>query len=158
DRLPLPGRRRGPVRLGRRARLCRYLQHASQRDRRLRGRDGARPAPPMTRPTRIVTRRSSALLIPLWALVLALGAPPSLHAQQADSAATDLDASLAQSRELIKGGDYDHAIELLRGAIGQAGHRTERLREAYLLMIKTDVMAGNFRRLQPQGREASALY
>lgn len=69
----------------------------------------------------------------------------------------DPDASLDQARELIKDGDYDHAIEILRAAIERARSRVATLRNAYLLLIKTYVFLGNDFKFKPQGREASNL-
>lgn len=63
--------------------------------------------------------------------------------------------SLDRARELIKDGEYDGAIEILKGAIG-AG-RTPQLQQAYLLLIKTYVFLGNDLKFKPQGREASNL-
>jgi hypothetical protein len=69
----------------------------------------------------------------------------------------ELDASLAESRELIKNAEYDRAIELLGAAIERARHRADRLREAYLLMIKAYVTLANYQRSQPQGHATSEL-
>jgi len=70
---------------------------------------------------------------------------------------SDLDQRLVESRELIKQGDYDRALELLKAAIAQARQQTERLREAYLLMIQTYVILGNYHRSQPHEHAASEL-
>jgi hypothetical protein len=64
-------------------------------------------------------------------------------------------AALDRARELIKDGEYDGAIEILKGAIG-AGQSVQ-LRDAYLLLIKTYVFLGNDLKFKPQGREASNL-
>ncbi|HEY3215894.1 MAG TPA: hypothetical protein VGK93_05335 [Candidatus Eisenbacteria bacterium] len=66
-------------------------------------------------------------------------------------------AALEQAREYIKNGDYDNAIELLKGVLEKARSRMQTLREAYLLLIKTYVFLGNDLRSKPQGREASNL-
>lgn len=61
------------------------------------------------------------------------------------------------ARELIKAGDYDRAIEVLKAAMaGGRGEPTGR-RDAYLLLIKSYVFLGNDLKFKPQGREASSL-
>lgn len=82
--------------------------------------------------------------------VLAQGATP----QTGPSAAAG-PARLDRARELIKDGEYDGAIEILKGAIGTG--RTPQLQQAYLLLIKTYVFLGNDLKFKPQGREASNL-
>jgi hypothetical protein len=67
------------------------------------------------------------------------------------------DGSLEQARDLIKSGDNDQAIEILKTLIGKEHNRIPTLREAYLLLIKTYVFLGNDYKLKPQGREASNL-
>lgn len=78
-------------------------------------------------------------------------------AQEPVPAPGDLGATIEQSRELIKSGDYDRAIELLRGTIAQTHPNPTVLREAYLLLVKTLVYLGNDLRRRPQGRVASEL-
>lgn len=78
-------------------------------------------------------------------------------AQPVEQRAQAADASLDEARELIKTGDYDRAIEILRAAIVQSKSQAGRLRDAYLLLIKTYVFLGNDLKLKPQGREASNL-
>src|SRR5262249_19515900 len=56
----------------------------------------------------------------------------------------------------IKSGDYDRAIDDLKGVIGTL-QDVSMLREAYLLLIKTYVFLGNDFKIKPQGREASNL-
>ena len=79
-------------------------------------------------------------------------APP---AAAAPAPPPDSPASLEKARELIKDGDYDAAIEILKAAVG-AG-QSGQLRDAYLLLIKTYVFVGNDLKFKPQGREASNL-
>src|SRR5213596_617769 len=63
------------------------------------------------------------LCVLLSATTLLLSVPLPLIAQTAPPtptappALTDIKASLEQSRELIKSGDYDHAIEILNATI-----------------------------------------
>jgi hypothetical protein len=92
-------------------------------------------------------------LLLLWAsfpsTLLAQSTPPAPAAKQDPATALD------RARELIKTGDYDGAIEILRGSIDRA--RPDVLRDAYLLLIKTYVIVGNDYRFKPQGRENSRL-
>jgi len=92
--------------------------------------------------------------------------------------ATEVEAALATAREMLRDGDYDRAIEALKPALatargvvvqpdstgfgfeaGPAVERAdvERLRDVYLLLIKTYVFLGNDLKFKPQGREASNL-
>ena len=66
-------------------------------------------------------------------------------------------ASLEQARDLIKSGDNDRAVDLLKSVIGTERGSLSRLREAYLLLIETYVFLGNDYKLKPQGREVSNL-
>jgi hypothetical protein len=91
-------------------------------------------------------------------------APLSAAAQQgtpppapAPAAVVTADPSLDQAKELIKNGDYDRAIDLLKSAIERGKHDEATLREAYLLLIKTYVFLGNDYKFKPQGREMSNL-
>lgn len=70
--------------------------------------------------------------------------PPATPGQQNPSASLDVDASIERSRELLKDGKYDDAIQLLLAAINQSSQRTDQLKEAYLLLIKSYVMDGNY--------------
>jgi hypothetical protein len=81
--------------------------------------------------------------------------PSAAQALPASNAETT--ASLERARELIKNGEYDAAIETLRGSIRSARSAPAILREAYLLLIKTYVFIGNDLKFRPQGREASNL-
>ncbi len=88
--------------------------------------------------------------------------PLPVRAQEASPAAAPADdgnpgLSLTQARELIKTGDYDGAIELLRGTIEQSKDRYDRLRDAYLLLAKTHVILSNENKLRLQHRETSRL-
>jgi PEGA domain-containing protein len=103
---------------------------------------------------------SAAIALPAFAQAAPATAPSSAGAAPATpapAAAVDPEQSLAQSRELIKAGEYDQAIELLRGTIERAHPSPAALREAYLLLIKTHVFVGNSLKRQPQGRTASEL-
>ncbi len=77
-------------------------------------------------------------------------------ASVADSTAAHA-AALERAREMLRDGDYDRSIEVLKGALERAGSDPERLRETYLLLIKTYVFLGNDLKFKPQGREASNL-
>lgn len=94
-------------------------------------------------------------------LLASMSPPPvraqetAAHAAPADSTNTSL--SLSQARGLIKTGDYDGAIELLRGTIDQSRDRYDALRSAYLLLAKTYVYMGNENKFKPQHREMSRL-
>jgi|SRR5580765_1452033 len=77
-------------------------------------------------------------------------APPAPATPQSSTA--ELDAA----RDLIRNGEYDGAIELLKRAIG-AGQSAQ-LRDAYLLLIKTYFFVGNDLKFNPKaGREAANL-
>ena len=106
-------------------------------------------------------RRSRFVRVVLCTVALALVAPVGLLAQQTPTAPTRATAEdggpLEQARDLIKSGDYDRAIEDLKGVIGKQRSRLATLREAYLLLIKAYVFLGNDYKLKPQGREASNL-
>ena len=67
------------------------------------------------------------------------------------------DDVLASARELIKTGEYDRAIEVLKSAIAGGRGDPARLRDGYLLLIKTYVFLGNDLKFKPQGREVSNL-
>lgn len=85
---------------------------------------------------------------------------PDSTAAPIESASDSTGASaspLAQARELLADGEYDRAIEVLKPELEKVGGDVERLREAYLLMIKTYVFIGNDLKFKPQGREASNL-
>jgi hypothetical protein len=75
---------------------------------------------------------------------------------QAESSAP-LETQLRAARELLKAGDYDRAVELLRGSVDDARGEPETQREAYLLLIKAYVFLGNDFKFKPQGRMASGL-
>jgi hypothetical protein len=66
-------------------------------------------------------------------------------------------APLEQARALLREGDYDRSIQVLKPALAAATGDPERLRETYLLLIKTYVFLGNDLKFKPQGREASNL-
>src|SRR5205085_3764706 len=70
---------------------------------------------------------------------------------------TDVPFALDRARELLRDGDYDRAIELLKGAIEPARADVAQLRDVYLLLVKTYVFLGNDLKFKPQGREASNL-
>jgi hypothetical protein len=118
-------------------------------------------------------RRLALASVPRWLLAGLLLVVPSAGLAQApvspagpDSLAgsaktppdtRDTATQLADARELIKNGDYDHAIEALRYAVANSAGNPEQQREAYLLLIKTYVFLGNDYKFKPQGREASNL-
>jgi hypothetical protein len=66
-------------------------------------------------------------------------------------------ASLDDARELIKVGDYDGAIQILKATIERERQQIPVLRDAYLLLIKTHVYVGNEFKSKPQGRTNSNL-
>jgi len=66
-------------------------------------------------------------------------------------------AALDRARELLRDGDYDPSIDVLKHALAAAHGRPEELRPLYLLLIKTYVFLGNDLKFRPQGREASNL-
>jgi hypothetical protein len=74
-----------------------------------------------------------------------------------DTASTLTTQAIDLARALIRDGEYDRSIELLKGALATAIEATERRRELYLLLIKTYVFLGNDYKFRPQGREASNL-
>ena len=104
----------------------------------------------------------SAITRALFAAAVFATATPGVLWAQADSssvapAVVTAEAPIEQARDLIKAGDYDRAIETLRGVISKEQGSVPRLREAYLQLIKTYVFLGNDYKLKPQGREASNL-
>lgn len=85
------------------------------------------------------------------ALMLAASAPLPARAQGAQAPPLD------QAREMIKTGNYDGAIDVLRGTIDQSQGRHDTLRDAYLLLAKTYVIRYNEFRITAQGRETARL-
>lgn len=71
--------------------------------------------------------------------------------------ANPIESILTSARELIRVGDYDRAIEVLRTTIAGNPGDLARLRDAYLLLIKTYAYLGNDLKMRPQGRETSNL-
>ena len=102
-------------------------------------------------------RRSSAVGALVFASVFHVLAPAELLAQGAPAPADTVAVPIDQARELIKSGDNDRAIEVLKDVISKEKGSLSRLREAYLLLIKSYVFLGNDFKLKPQGREASNL-
>lgn len=106
------------------------------------------------------TLRSLRFLSLFLALALFAGPLPALAQTQsapADSIAAAPSEVLGEARELIKGGDYDRAIDVLKSAIDKTRSDTDRLGEAYLLLAKTYVFLGTEYKFKPQGREQSNL-
>lgn len=106
--------------------------------------------------------RFCSIPLALWLAVAPLGSaaaetPPTPVVPPAAADTPTSSASLDEAREQIKSGDYDHAIEILKTAIAESHEQAARLREAYLLLIKTYVFLGNDYKFKPQGREASNL-
>ena len=105
------------------------------------------------------TKLVPALLI--LSCVLVSLPPRQLRADEPDRARPDasgpIDERLSDAREMIKSGDYDHAIDVLKTAIAERRSTLGHLREAYLLLVKTYVFLGNDLKFKPQGREASNL-
>jgi hypothetical protein len=100
------------------------------------------------------------VLVASWMPPLAFGQEPpqrpAAAAATADSGAP-LSSQLDRSRELLKDGNYDDAIEILKPLLEGERTRHESLAEVYLLLIKTYVFIGNDNRFKPQGREVSNL-
>lgn len=92
--------------------------------------------------------------VPLPVMALEDGTITTPSATPADSVTA---ASLERARVLIKDGEYDGAIEILKASIQRARPTPVILRDAYLLLIKTYVFVGNDLKFKPQGREASNL-
>ena len=78
---------------------------------------------------------------------------PAAAAATADSGAP-LSSQLDRSRELLKDGNYDDAIEILKPLIAREPAHPDSLADVYLLLIKTYVFIGNDNRFKPQGRES----
>ena len=70
---------------------------------------------------------------------------------------TDSGAPLGEARDLIKSGDYDGAIRLLKPVIERSRDRAAELRDAYLLLIKSHVYLANELKTQAQGKVSSDL-
>jgi hypothetical protein len=90
---------------------------------------------------------------------LPLAAPASPAADTTatvEAAATPL-SPLDQARELLRDGEYDRSIDVLKAALATSRSDPARLRETYLLLIKTYVFIGNDLKFKPQGRAASNL-
>ena len=122
------------------------------------GRAGAEPGSRLRGGRRLRAGRwRRTWLLAAIGLMSCWGSPPPI-AQAASQAATALDSLLARSRELIKRGDYDSAIDQLKLAVTGPHATTERLRDAYLMLIKCYVFAGNSYRSRLDGRETSSLY
>lgn len=105
-----------------------------------------------------------ALMLPVWPAVTARAQAPAATDSTSRAAAPAPTTvvltpamAAAQARELIRNGDNDRAIEVLRGTIEQNAARPAELAEPYLLLIKTYVFLGNDYKFRPQGREASNL-
>jgi hypothetical protein len=99
--------------------------------------------------------RPLAIVLSLSLLFTSLPLPAGSQAPTV--AETSVDAQLQAARDLLKQGDYDLAVEVLRGAITASHDDPAKLREAYLLLTKTYVFLGNDFKFKPQGRMASSL-
>ena len=69
----------------------------------------------------------------------------------------DPEDQLDEARLLIRNGDYDQAITLLKQFLGEALDQTSYLQDGYLLLIRSYVFLGNYYRFQAMGRETSEL-
>jgi len=78
-------------------------------------------------------------------------------ADSARSAVSQAEQTLVESRELLKSGDYDRAIEILKAALARGPYPVPLQRDLYLQLIKTYVTLGNDLKFRPQGREMSNL-
>jgi hypothetical protein len=107
-------------------------------------------------------KRCVCILLCLTTLALAwpVPVPAQTAAAPGDSTAAasqDVQQQLATARELLKAGDYDRAIELLRGTLEASQGDTAALEDSYLMLVKTYVFLGNDLKFKPQGRMASSL-
>jgi len=105
-------------------------------------------------------RSVMAVLVLCASLPLTVYAQPGPAAPAADSAQaaqTTAEQAVADSRELLKSGDYDRAIEVLKAALAGGPYPGPLTRDLYLQLIKTYVTLGNDLKFRPQGREASNL-
>lgn len=99
-----------------------------------------------------------AVLLPETTAQTPASPPASTVSDSVSPNGADLAPRLQEARECLKNGDYERAIDLLRGAIERAQSRLPELRDAYLLLIKTYVLRGNGFKLEIQGRTTSELY
>ncbi len=105
--------------------------------------------------TRRVFFQGLIVLVTVW---LASDVRPA-RSQTIDSLRTpDLETSLRESRALLRGGEYDRAIQILEAAIARLHVPPRQLADVYLLMVKSYVIAGNFQKSQPGGRDAWIHY
>jgi hypothetical protein len=96
-----------------------------------------------------------------WPVLSAILVCSAVGAQETDPGASHA-AVLAEARELLKKGEHEQAIELLRPAIDEmaaelAANR-EDLREAYLLLINTHVQRSNHFYSIAQERQTGHLW
>lgn len=101
-----------------------------------------------------------AVLMLCASLPLPAGAQPGPAAPAPDStrtARTAAERTVAESRELLKSGDYDRAIDILKAALAAGPYPAPLTRDLYLQLVKTYVTLGNDLKFRPQGREASNL-
>jgi hypothetical protein len=78
-------------------------------------------------------------------------------AAPADTSVARSEAPLSEARELVKSGDYDRAIEILKPVIERSRSRIDEQRDAYLLLIKTHVFLANDLKFKAQGKVSSDL-
>ncbi len=74
------------------------------------------------------------------------------------TSARPLDALIAESKEGLKTGEYDEATRDLKQVIARAQDQPSVLSQGYLLLIKADVMRGNYYKSEPEGRDPSELF
>jgi hypothetical protein len=101
-----------------------------------------------------------AVLLSCASLPPTVCAQPGTAAPAADSAQVARNAAertVAESRELLKSGDYDRAIEVLKAALAGGPYPEPLMQDLYLQLIKTYVTLGNVLKFRPQGREQSNL-
>jgi hypothetical protein len=92
------------------------------------------------------------LLLPLLPQGATLAAP-----DPAETAAR-IDSLMARGLKYLIAGEHDSAAQQLKAALELARDDTPRLARDYLLLIETYVVAGNYFKSEPQGREASLLF
>jgi hypothetical protein len=93
----------------------------------------------------------------LWSSLPVPALAQERPATPAASAATDLAAPLDEARELVKSGDYDGAIKILKPVVERSRNRVAEQRDAYLLLIKTHLFLGNDLKFRTQGKVSSDL-
>ena len=66
--------------------------------------------------------------------------------------------AIVEARQHVKNGAYDEATMLLETAIQSLTESDDLLRDAYVELVKVNVMRSNYWRFRPQGREPGRLF